>query len=843
MQSWADEAARQFSAPLERDESRCFPGFVILELDIPPRWATPPLDRRLRFDGSRDPRPREAGLGNRSFVLEGWAKLESIDIGSGDDFSGGLHSFDAVRSLCFALNVVVVVFTAWLAVRATGHFTRGPLEALVATLLATLILVVGVGTLLGEVGWFGPGGFLIGHCGMAAGMAFLRRKDLAADLRSLGACSQQLRAALVKPADGWGVALALLGALVALSGIAVGVEPAVLDAVTYRLPRLAHWLQEGRIGVIESEDARMTFVAGGWEIAVAWVLGATSGGYQLFGVVQVISGWLTVGATIGLARETGMSRTAALLSGALMLGMGNVVVQFAAAQTDLMTAGAFAASFYLWLRALRHGQVSILGIVGVGLALAVKGTVFYLVPGALVWVLWFGWRYPLSWRKWGWSIAVGAIGVAALAGPGFWRNFRAYGAALGPRNWVAKHHQGFDSMSGLLQKYRWNLGASLAQNFEPHSQPWPLRASARSLGVQLASTLPSQDPYTLDGRDRRGWLKDAVFNLPLADADVVAFGIVALLLFSLGTVTALVGRREPAAHVVLVWAGGTIVFFLFFHGMHQWHPFEFRYQVIAAPWVAIVSGWGIERLSRGLRLVAWVLIMAATAEVAAHVTFRTHQAGWRTIVAPSRSLGYFVLSNWQNWSAELKGPLRLALPEERPVAAFYRQGISRRVTYFPQAGPDIMLAEHFVPQDGCVVVPVTRFVGREGSVAASTWLFRGDEQSPFSVAAYRRLLPGETPAPVLYRNLEVKQGAETRRDLLVKTWSSDPVRFRIRNETEVAGTFVVTTPAGVQSGTVPSSGLSDVVVALPGNAVSEVTIAVRSASAALEVQFSVDLVR
>ena len=45
--------------------------------------------------------------------------------------------------------------------------------------------------------------------------------------------------------------------------------------------------------------------------------------------------------------------------------------------------------------------------------------------------------------------------------------------------------------------------------------------------------------------------------------------------------------------------------------------------------------------------------------------------------------------------------------------------------------------------DGWLVVPARHFSGHEGRVDRRLWFFYGDRDSPFSLAAYRRLPPGD----------------------------------------------------------------------------------------------------
>ena len=721
---------------------------------------------------------------------------------------------------------------AWLLACAAGHARRGVIEPALAWGLAVMALIAGAGVVLGETGGFGPIGFLALHAVALALLLFARRATLRADATAGWIWIGDLRAVFAtRGAAGW-LAGGLGGVLAALSLLAAGAEPAIFDALTYRLPRMAHWLQDGRIQILATEDARLNFVAGLAEIVGAWLLGASREGFALVALTQAAGGLLAVGATCGLARFSGLNRTGALLAVALLLGMANIVAQFTSVQTDLLTTGLFAAGFHLWLCAWRRGEIPWISLVGVGLALGAKGTVFYLGPGALIWVVYLIWQHRGSGRQWSASILIGAGAVALFAGPGFLRNARAYGDPLGPAEWVKKHHAGFTSMGDLARKLRWNLGASFAQNLDPHSQPRPLRDMARTMGLALADRLPERDPYTLDGLNRRETLHALVLERATPDADVAAFGVVALLLFAAGGALALAHRRRPDARLVLVWAGGVIAFGVFFHAMHQWHPFAFRYLALAAPWIAIVGAWGLEQLPTRARRVAWALVLIAAVDVAAHIVLRTHQSGWRAVVQPERSRGVFVTQSWRTWSEQLDGPLAIALPGERPIAAFYRQAHARRVDFVAGAGAGVATAETLArTAPGWVIVPAARFLGVEGRVAARTWLFAGREESPFSIAAYRALRPGETPAPVLYRHRRERRGPEVNHELLVRTWTAEPVVLTVRNGDGFEWEFSVVTPAGRSTGVAAANAVTPLSIPLPADAVAEVQLTFRARAA------------
>ncbi len=727
----------------------------------------------------------------------------------------------------FAADVAFTGMAAWLLACAGGHSGRGFLEGALAWLWSVTALVAAAGIGLGVTGGLGPAGFLCVHAAILSVLALFRRRTLRADLSALRTACAQARDFLNAPGAESLLALALFLILAALTVIDMWAQPEVLDALTYHLPRVGHWLQDGEVRMMATPDARANFIASLPEVVMAWFVGPTGVGFRTAVLPQAMGGILAVGATVGLARQTGLGRGASLMAAGLLLGMAVFAVQFTAAQTDLLTTGIFAASFCLWLAALRRGESSALGALGAGMALASKGTLFYLAPGALLWVAWLSWHHPLSWAKWRSTLLMGVLGIAVFALPGFVRNWQAYGSALGPEVWVRKHHQGFDSVAGVAHKLSLNVTSALAQNLEPQSQPLGLRSLSRQAATALVGRLPDEDPYTLRGVNRKASLVQ-ILERTEPDADVTSFGVVALLLFAAGTLLALVDAGNPASRLVLVWSGGITVFFLFFYGMQQWHPYGFRYLLLGAPWIAIVGAWGIEQLGRPLRQAVWAIALLASLNVGWRVTTHTGQAGWQSIRDPARYVGYFVASGWRDWSEHLDnaaGALLIALPEERPISAFYRQVPRRHVGFKADPGGDGLTAEEFVRGErGWVIVPAARFLGREGNVAGSVWLFGGDPANVYSVAAYRALRPGETPPAIVYRWRRTVTDSAASVELLVKSAAGKAIRLALSNPGDSAVAYEWATPAGRGRGTLSANAASSVTLPLPAGAVSEVNV-------------------
>ncbi len=537
-------------------------------------------------------------------------------------------------ALCFFLiDAVMVGIAAWLGVCVGGLGRRGLIETSLGWLLLALAWIAGSGALLGMVGGLGRAGFFIMHAAGLAGLLIWRR-----NLREAGRQWLDWLAA-------WGrlwrggtpeglLAAGLILMMLFLAVLAAQVEPIVFDALTYRLSRIGAWLQDGWIRHYSTDDPRLNYMPVAPDLVIAWLLGATNDGFYLAPLGQTAGGGLLLGATFGLARVAGLGRLNALGAVALMLGMANVAAQFTTIQSDLFTAGVFAASYLLWHRALQRGEGSWIAGVGVALAFGSKGTMFYLAPGAAVWVGWLVWQHRKSWQALGPTAAGLMLAALVLVAPGYWKNQTTYGSWFGPREAVVLHHGEFHSPAQYAGKLALNLRTSAVQLLEPNAQPFWLQDISRVAGEKLADRLsPEADPYVFIGQSRRAQL-ERVMQLKEPDADVVTCGLLSVILFFTGLVLAGVRRnRAAAAWQMLVWGAGVIGYLLVQHALVQWHHWAFRFMVLAAPWIGVVGAWGVSCLPRKLRVMAWAVLVMSAVEVFGFVQWRTSQAAWHP---PSR---------------------------------------------------------------------------------------------------------------------------------------------------------------------------------------------------------------
>lgn len=598
-------------------------------------------------------------------------------------------------------------------------------------------LVAGSGVLLGYAGFFSGMGFFVTHVTALIGILLWKRSS-AADLwleakELLFSIGRSLKADV---AVRWMV-FAISVFLVATGFLALMSEPGIYDSLSYRLSRIAHWMQEGEIGFIITNDPRQNYMPVVPDIMMAWFLGVSPVGYSGTALAQWFGGGMMLLAIVGLGRHLSLGRAASLGAAVIALGMANVSVQFTTTQTDLFTSGVAASAFYLFVISIKRGAGSVVAGLGAGLALGAKGTLYYLLPSILIWAVWYGARHRLQLGGWARTAFPAFIAVLIFVIPGVVRNLSHYGGCFGPATFVSMHHQGGPAAQ-LPYKLGINLYSSLIQSFDAPAQPLGLRSFCVGWGRKLAEKMPTSDQFMFLNMSRRGHLL-SILGLSSPDADCVSMGLLSLFLF------ALVLGRIALARVVAeerVMCCGIVLFIVFYHVMQQWHGYGFRYFVLIAPWMCVLIACFVSSLPRVWRICVWCLVGFSSITVSWNMLSLTQNAGWRVAISPDTSAKTYAYRQWRAWLSELepKGDtIYVALPFNRELAPFYRrQGQNVRLVRVEEfAGLSARDAVKKLDGDWLIVSPL-QFVGNEEGVVRKTWLFSGEAGHLYSLVAYRR---------------------------------------------------------------------------------------------------------
>jgi len=221
----------------------------------------------------------------------------------------------------------------------------------------------------------------------------------------------------------------LLIGLVSLAGILY--LPAVLDSVSYRIPRMLIWLQEGSVVYVDNPDARLNFMTPVWGFANSPLY--LISGFRLLWLGGLIS-WILlylsmVLVAVNLGAERSLARWLALIPTASV----GFVLQASSTMNDVWAAALIAMSLVFILHFEKQREFRDILASGIALALAANTKPHFAVL-ALPWVLWaiFSSSKPLAKVRWKWALPAAVIAVICSPVPTFLSNYAHYGSATGP---------------------------------------------------------------------------------------------------------------------------------------------------------------------------------------------------------------------------------------------------------------------------------------------------------------------------------------------------------------------------------------------------------------------------
>lgn len=329
--------------------------------------------------------------------------------------------------------------------------------------------------------------------------------------------------------------LVLLG-LVVLAGLLY--TTAVLDSLSYRIPRMQIWLQEGVVRFIDNPDARINFMTPIWEFAKTPVYLVS--GFRLLWIGSAVS-WVLLYLVFHswAAAQGGDAEKARWVALALASGTG-FVLQAASTMNDIWACALIGVAIAFALRFEREAGSTDPLWSGVAFALACGAKPHFAVL-ALPWLLWFFFAKSRPWRgvAWRWLPLGGAVAILCSPLPTFVSNHIHYGSFKGGAG---------DGGFGLGGRTALNLplgGAMLAwQAVQP-----PVNPVAREIEAKIDERLEAL------GRD--DWApRFKLSSRELATVDYASLGFVLAVISVAGLFSAWRHRRHLPPWIWWVAASG-----------------------------------------------------------------------------------------------------------------------------------------------------------------------------------------------------------------------------------------------------------------------------------------------
>ena len=333
--------------------------------------------------------------------------------------------------------------------------------------------------------------------------------------------ARNLFGGLVEPLGWWPFLLLML--LIIAAGLLY--PPTMLDSLSYRLPRIFAWMQEGHINHILSADDRMNYMPHSWSLCVLPLMQVS--GDHLEWIASFLS-WMIL-CLVGydwafeLSGERERSRQMAFIAAAATFA----VLQAESSANDLFAAAQLllALRFVINFERTRDWHEIIWAVLSFCLA---AGTKPQFAVFGLPLALWFFAAPSKPWQafRWVWSPALLALWLLCSPAPSFVMNLHSYGS-------IAGNALDF-SMSGRGPLWNWLLGGTMIawQSIQPPVNPIGLM-NGKLQQMAAESGLSQMTPRFH-------------LNVPLVSmVDSAPLGLVASVVFAAGIFLALKHRAVP----------------------------------------------------------------------------------------------------------------------------------------------------------------------------------------------------------------------------------------------------------------------------------------------------------
>ncbi len=588
-----------------------------------------------------------------------------------------MSDFQLTGTLLLSGNLAFVFAAAcFLFQRVAGKDECGTLNLLLGIGLFMFVQMIGAALFLGYLEMLNRWSLLLVH-GITCGLLYRHAKSLSTPFQYLRQIRLRLNATVGTFGNLDWIFAAVLALFLGSAFIAnlLG-TPTVHDALSYRLSRIGHWLQEGSIRHFITNEDRQSYHAINASLSMLWFTAPFPHGYPLVKVPQFAGGILTLLSTLGIARLCGFNRYCQWGTLALLISMPSWTVQWMTGHSDLITAGFMSAGLYFLLLCFQTRRFFVPAWCGIALAVGAKGTVFYWGPGLVAMVGLWAVLHPANRAFWIRHCRAAIPCLVLLAFPRYVENTFHYGNPFAPKDTITSHHGSGDS-SRLGEKVGLNTLSTMIQVLEPVSNPFPLNRAVNPVWRRLVAGLPDTDPYSNTALPRKPALEH-FGNLSIKNADTLSSGLTVVAMALLGGVIALirvVKHRDRNAQLWTSFAVGIGGYLFFFSALFNWWPTSFRYFNLLAPWAAVLGMVPFHFLPKQRLRIGCSMLWILASISAWDGYFHTFNSGWKTMDSnrePQDYLKVFKLQRQMIDQFPEGSRIGVALPWNQVLAGFYR---------------------------------------------------------------------------------------------------------------------------------------------------------------------------
>jgi Dolichyl-phosphate-mannose-protein mannosyltransferase len=381
------------------------------------------------------------------------------------------------------------------------------------------------------------------------------------------------------------LALGTVALWLALLGVALIAPPNTWDSMTYHMPRVMHWIEDGGVRPYPTGILRQLYMGPGAEFAILH-LQLLSGGDRFANLPQALS---MLGVMLGvsvIAQQLGGSYpvqvAAALIAGTVPIG----VLEATGTQNDEVLAFWLVCFVVFALRVADGPDTAsaLLAGASLGLAILTKSTTYFF---ALPFAVWLVLALVGRARRRAWKPLAAIAGLALVLNAGqYARNVLVFESPFG------RGDEGGPTFRYMNDALTPPLFASnVVRNLALHLVATPRTAVNRAVADAV---IRAHERLGVDVDDPRSTFGDTPFATQFAYGEDTAGNPLHLAVIVLAALLALVWRPPLTSARTRVYGLAVAGGFVLFCAVLRWQPWHSRLQlplfVLAAPFVALVFG-------------------------------------------------------------------------------------------------------------------------------------------------------------------------------------------------------------------------------------------------------------
>ncbi|HEY1174285.1 MAG TPA: hypothetical protein VGH19_23160 [Verrucomicrobiae bacterium] len=381
------------------------------------------------------------------------------------------------------------------------------------------------------------------------------------------------------------IAGAILAIMLLLAVTNASSFPMEVDTLSYRVPRIGMWLQEGFIGHFLTGDERMNYTPHNAALMMSWIVAHFDQGFPGMGLTQNLGGALCIGAIAAFGRRLGLGLTAKTFGVLVFLLMPSSIAEMLNGETNLLATSFCIAYLLLLDEDLSARQITPLPWMALALALGTKATVIYWLPGLGLITLYWLWQH--KWFTDPPRIAR-LTGLACLAfllfGSGrYIQNTLAYGNPIAPLEAISRHGTGTVAQNTLTPGL--NLLGYAVTEIVPSNNPAGLRTLFLKARTPVLQT--TRDDAAGMYRDQSRRSVYAILFAVGPGGSIIGRGVIPYLLVFAGLTVA--WRQGMDRRFLLGFFGLIVAWWICISGTQAWIEENTRYFVLTNPLLAILS--------------------------------------------------------------------------------------------------------------------------------------------------------------------------------------------------------------------------------------------------------------